>query len=65
MVSMIDSKQIAQLQVVALERRRAARELQRRIELTRELSEADARLARALNEIGAPRARPQSGRLSA
>ena len=57
MVSMIDSKQIAQLQVVVSERRRAARELQRRIELTRELSEADARLARALNQIGPPRAR--------
>ena len=41
------------LQAIIAESKRAARETQALIDLTRKLSEADARLARALSEIGA------------
>jgi hypothetical protein len=51
---MSDPKQTSeQLQAIIAESKRAARETQALIDLTRKLSEADARLARALSEIGA------------
>jgi hypothetical protein len=51
---MSDRKQTSErLQAIIAESKRAARETQALIDLTRKLSEADARLARALNEIGA------------
>jgi hypothetical protein len=51
---MSDPKQTSeQLQAIIAESKRAARETQALIDLTRKLSEADARLARALSGIGA------------
>jgi hypothetical protein len=51
---MSDPKQTSErLQAIIAERKRAARETQALIDLTRRLSEADARLARALSEVGA------------
>jgi hypothetical protein len=46
-----------ELQALVAESERVARETKRLIDLTRRLSKADARLARALNEIGATRAK--------
>ena len=55
---MTDSHHLSkQLRAIVAEGERVAREIQLRIDLIRQLSEADARLARALNEIGAPRSR--------
>ena len=55
---MTDSHHLSkQLRAIVTEGERVAREIQLRIDLIRQLSEADARLARALNEIGAPRSR--------
>ena len=55
---MIDSHYLSeQLRAIVAESERVARETQLRIDLIRQLSEADARLVRALNEIGAPRSR--------
>jgi hypothetical protein len=49
---MSDPKQTSErLQAIIAESERAARETQARIDLTRRLSEADARLARALNDV--------------
>ena len=51
---MSDPKQTSeQLQAIIAESKRAARETQALIDQTRKFSEADARLARALSEIGA------------
>jgi hypothetical protein len=51
---MSDPKQTSErLQAIIAESRRAAQETQALIDLTRRLSEADARLARALSEVGA------------
>ncbi len=51
---MSDPKQTSErLQAIIAESKRAARETQALIDLTRKLSEANARLARALSEIGA------------
>jgi hypothetical protein len=50
---MSDPKQTSErLQAIIAESKRAARETQALIDLTRRLSEADARLARALSEVG-------------
>ena len=61
---MSDPKQTSErLQAIIAESKRTARETQALIDLTRRLSEADARLARALREVsadvneGAPRVR--------
>ena len=55
---MTDSHHLSeQLRAIVAESERVARETQLRIDLIRQLSEADARLARALNEIVAPRTR--------
>ena len=55
---MTDSHHLSeQLRAIVAESERVARETQLRIDLIRQLSEADARLARALNEVGAPRNR--------
>jgi hypothetical protein len=51
---MSDRKQTSErLQAIIAESKRTARETQALIDLTRRLSEADARLARALSEVGA------------
>ena len=51
---MSDPKQTSErLQAIIAESKRTARETQALIDLTRRLSEADARLARALSEVGA------------
>ena len=51
---MSDPKQTSErLQAILAEGERAARETQAQIDLTRKLSEADARLARALREVSA------------
>jgi hypothetical protein len=51
---MSDPKQTSErLQAIIAESKRTARETQALIDLTRRLSEADARLARALREVGA------------
>ena len=49
------------LQAIVAERQRVIRETQIRIDLTRQFSEADARLARALDEVGANRNEDLSG----
>ena len=55
---MTDSHHLSeQLRAIVAESERVARETQLRIDFIRQLSEADARLARALNEIGVPRTR--------
>ena len=55
---MTDSHHLSErLRAIVAEGERVARETQLRIDLIRQVSEADARLARALNEIGAPRSR--------
>jgi hypothetical protein len=51
---MSDPKQTSErLQAIIAESKRAARETQALIDLTRRFSEAEARFARALSEIGA------------
>jgi hypothetical protein len=51
---MSDPRQTSErLQAIIAESKRTARETQALIDLTRRLSEADARLARALSEVGA------------
>ena len=51
---MTESKPMSErLQAIVAEHQRAAREIQILIDLTRRLSDADARLAQALDEIGA------------
>jgi hypothetical protein len=52
---MTDAKQTSeQLRAIVVESERLARETQLLVDITRRLSEADARLARALEEIGSP-----------